>query len=70
VFMKHELRHGHVTRNGHEYIDTANIKKYRTPTPLYIYKSFNLKIKIYTCLSKLRTYLIFLKKLLTRYNNI
>jgi hypothetical protein len=54
--MKHGLRQGYLTRDGH--VDTTNIKKYRTPTLLYIYKSSKLKIKIYTYLPKLCIYLI------------
>jgi hypothetical protein len=38
--------------------------RYMIPTPIYIYRSSTLKIKIHTCLSMLHPYLIFLKKII------
>jgi hypothetical protein len=52
--MKHRLRHGHcdTTWTLRHYW----CKKYRTPTLLDIYKIFKLRIKIYTCASKLNKF--------------
>jgi hypothetical protein len=54
-YMKHELWH------RHGYFDTLNVKNiYKTSTLIYIYKIFKLKIKIYTCASKLNK--VFIRK--------